>query len=329
MSSTLTWQSSGLGTKTGITSVALINDLVSLFASKAGDANFSWTVASSNNSSDTPYYIVLKRKNGSAGRILLMLWGTAPSAVQPKLYDAVAGVNGLNGTYFPAGNVDTPSNLNAALGTILGDDTGVMKIWPNMNIGTVYGASFQPYYFDSVDVLVFGFQNPGVNSAYLGMAGDLVVDANDIAYPATFSMGTGTANNIGANGSSWGWSATSSSYTAGGTNSSPVVRTNYGSANRIYWQAWCSSGSWAAQSTAGSDVLINDAVPASYLVPIPLIGLTKGEGFALRMRQFAMGPSSTGPFATLASSGPVIQARQVNAGVAGNFGCPWLTNFKL
>lgn len=157
MSATLTWYNSGLGTKTGTTVAALINDIVSLVNSYSGDANFSWQVASSSTAA-SPNYVVLKRKDGSAGRILLVIWTSAPAGNNAAILDQAPSSNSLYGAWFPSGNVDTPSNLTASSGTILGNDSGCTKVWAPMVVGAVYAASFQPFYFDSAEAVSSGFR---------------------------------------------------------------------------------------------------------------------------------------------------------------------------
>ncbi|MBS0330787.1 MAG: hypothetical protein JSR30_13100 [Proteobacteria bacterium] len=323
MSATLTWYHSGLGTKTGTTNAALIDDLVTLINSKSGDANFKWQVASSQNTN--PFYIVLKRKDGSAGRILLVIWSSSPAGNNSAILDAAPALNALYGAYFPNGNVDTPSNLTASSGTILGNDSNAVKVWASMLVGNIYAANLQPFYFDSAEAVVFGFQNPASTTAYMGGAGELLVDASDNAYGATFALGSG-APTFGGSSPTIPWSSSSVSASSG----TACVRTNYGAANRTYFTAYAPSGAWGTQAIGSTDVLTDTANARAYFVPIQLLGQTKGEGFPLKLRQIAIGPSTTAAFTPYNTSGPVVQARQFYAGTTGTTaGYPWFVNFKL
>lgn len=324
MSGTLTWYNSGLGTKTGTTVAALISDLVTLISSKSGDANFSWEVASSNTAT-SPNYVVLKRKGGSAGRVLLAVWTSAPAGNNAAILDAAPTTNSLYGAWFPAGNVDTPSNLTASSGTILGDDTGVVKVWPAMVASTVYGATVQAFYFDSAEAVVFGFQAPTGPQCYFAAVGDILVDAADSAYGATFSLVVGSASNFASVTSPVPYSSTKPA----ASSATACARTNYGSSDRTYFFAYAPSGTWASVAVSSTDILTDTSNAKAYFVPIQMLGQTKGEGFVLKLRQMALGPGTTSAFTPYNTTGPVVAARQFNAATAGGNGFPWLTNFKL
>lgn len=138
MSTTLTWNFSGLATKSGTTNTALIDDIVALVNSKSGDANYKWQVASSNTAGN-PLYVVLKRKDASAGRLLLMVFSSAPGASNTAAFDQNAQANQLYGAWFPNGNVDVPSNIAVASGTMMGNDTGAVKVWAGIGVVSAYG----------------------------------------------------------------------------------------------------------------------------------------------------------------------------------------------
>lgn len=127
MSATLTWHASGPATKTGTTQAAFMTDIAAMVSANSGDSNFKWQVASSNDSS-APYYVVLKRKDASAGRVLFVAWTSTPAGFNTAILDQNPSTTAFYVAYFPAGNVDTPSNLTASSGTILGDDTGAVKV---------------------------------------------------------------------------------------------------------------------------------------------------------------------------------------------------------
>ena len=324
MSATLTWASSGAATKTGTTINTLLDDLDTLVTSKAGDASFYWQKASKS-SAATPFYMVLKPKDGSAGRILLLCYTSAPADSNSAIFDAAATTNVLYGAYFPAGNVDTPSNLTAASGTIMGDDTGAVKVWSSMAIGTIYAASVQLFYFDSAEAMVFGFQNPAAAGEGFAGAGKLLVDSSDNAYSAVFSLGSGQTSSFGGVTAVWAFSTTF--INAGAANA--CLRTNYGSSNRVYFQAWITSSAWASSAVSSTDILTDTSNSKAWFVPMQMLGTTKGEGFVLKLRQIALGPGTTGPLTPYNTTGPVVQSRQANIATVGGNGYPWLTNFKL
>lgn len=323
MSTTLTWNYSGLGTKSGITMAAVIDDLVALINSKSADANYKWQVASSNNAT-SPLYIVLKRKDASAGRLLLTIFTSTPGAVNSTAFDAVPTTNALCGIWFPAGNVDTPSNITTASGTMMGNDTGVVKCWATIAMGTAYAADMQPFTFDNNEGIWFFFQNPAGASVYGAGAGKLIVDGADVEYEAVVSFGGNTINGLGS-GAIMSWQGTTNN--AG--SAAACVRTNYGSANRTYYMPWSPNGQWANQAVGGSDILSDTTTQRMWFQAISLLGQNKGEGIVLKLRQFGYGPATTGPFTVYNTTGPVVAARQVNAATFGGAGYPWFTNFKI
>lgn len=324
MSATLTWASSGAGTKTGTTVAALIGDLVTLVNSKSGDSTFSWQVASSNTAT-SPNYIVLKPKSGAAGRILLAVWTSAPAGNNAAILDGAPTTNALYGAWFPSGNVDTPSNLTAASGTILGDDSGCVKVWAAMTVATIYGASIQPFYFDSAEAVLFAFQNPGGTTCNFAAAGSILVDASDNAYGGVLSYATTTISGFGGTTSPANWATTKPA----ANSATPCARTNYGATNRVYFHAWSPSGTWASAAVSSTDILTDTANSKAWFVPVQMLGQTKGEGFVLKLRQIAYGPGATGPLTPYNTTGPVVQARQINLATSGGNGFPWATNFKL
>lgn len=322
MSATLTWNV-GQGTKTGTTVAALFSDMNDMVVANVANANFSWQVASVNFAT-TPYYLVLKRKSGASGRMLLVMWSSAPAANNAAILDQAPTTNNLFGAWFPNGNVDTPSNLTAASGTILGNDTGAIKCWAALALTSIYTTSLRAYYGDSAEALVFGFQNPATGTMFFGGGGDILVDNSDNAYGAVFSYGSGSAGGLGGS-TVMDWVGTTPLAGA----SSVCIRTNYGSANRVYFHAWRPTGSWANQAVSGTDILTDTGTSRAWFVPVQLIGQTKGEGAVLKYRQIGFGPATSGPFAIYSTTGPVTAAIQWCALTAGGTGYPWLTNFKL
>lgn len=323
MAALLTWQNSGLVTKTGTTATTLFNDMVTLITSKSGDAAFKWEVASS--STAGPMYIVLKRKTGAAGRILIVLWVGLPAGNNSAILDDAPQTDQPYVAWFPSGNVDTPSNLTASSGTILGNDTNCVKVSPRPgSVASIYGTSVQFAYFDCDDGVVLCFQNPASSQLWAMGAGLLIVDNADNEYGCTWGSG---------NAGSWQPSQTNQMTWTGttrsaGSNGLGLVRTNYGAANRLYYVPYL-PGPWATElNGSAADVLVNTSTTQAWFYPIPLIGVTKGEGFALTFRQMAFGPGNLGQFTVYNTTGPVVQARNMGSTVTPTIGYAWLTNFK-
>jgi hypothetical protein len=327
MSATLTWQSSGLGVKTGTARDNWFDDLNTLVGSFGSDSNYRWQVASFSLAGN-PRYLVLKRKDGSAGRILLLGYTSAPAAANTTLFDVAAGsvlTTVVYVAWFPSGNVDTPSNLAAASGTIIGNDSGAVKVGATNLLSTSYAALFQHFYFESQEGIWFCTQNPAAVTLCALAAGNLVVDASDVAYGCTIAFGS-------ANMSQWGSTTSVVPYTTTALSagaSGAAIRTNHGATNRIYYHAFTPSGSWPAIAVGATDILTDAPNNKAWFVPVELLSASKGEGFVLKYRQAAWGPGVTGPFASYNTTGPIVAARSVCAATSGGVGHPWLTNFKL
>jgi hypothetical protein len=177
--------------------------------------------------------------------------------------------------------------------------------------------------------MVFCAQNPASSTIYCIGAGDLVVDAADAAYGCTFGTGaSGTWSSFFGFATLFSWVAAAQA--AGGT--PPLVRTNYGSANRTYFQPHNTFGAWTSQ-TAGiaGDILQDNATTYAWFFPQPLVAnVVKGGGFPLKLRQIGGGPTTNSALFTYSTTGPVIKARQMCATTTGSTGgCPYVVNFKV
>lgn len=327
MSATLTWASSGLATKVGTTVADCFTDLKNKIDSNSGDATFFWEVKGSNLGS-TPYYLSIGRKDGSAGRIAIICWTSAPAGNNSAILDTSPTSNAMYIAWFPNGTGTTLSNLTASSGTIAGDDTNCVKVSISAAFNSLYGASMQWFYFDSAEGMVFCAQNPASGTTYVLGAGDLVVDAADSAYGCTF--GSGSSGNFATffSSSLWAWSG--SAVSAGAA--TPCLRTNYGSANRTYFQPQTGFSGWISQTAgATNDILQDNATTYAWFFPQPLVAnAIKGGGFPLKLRQIAGGPTTNSALFTYSTTGPVVQARQMYAGTTGSTqGSPYIVNFKV
>lgn len=325
MSATLTWAFSGYGTKTNTTVGAFFDDLDTLVTSFSANTSFTWQTAGKNSSATSPQYIVLSRKGGAAGRILIVVWSSAPAGNNTAILDQAPFAGTIYIAWFPNGTANTPSNLTSGSGTIMGNDTNCIKVCPCNTISTAYAAGCQSFFFDSAEAWGFGIQNPGATQVYGGVAGLVVVDAADVVYDAVVGSGLSSINSMGGAGT-WLWTATAQ--LAGGTN--PVIRSNYGAANRTYFQAWIPSAGWGTQVVGPNDILTDTSISESWYVPVQLLSQVKGDGFKIKLRQIAAGHATTGAFAVENTTGPTVATRCFNGNtIGGNTGNPWFTNFKL
>jgi len=325
MSITLTWRYSGVGTKTGTAIGNFFADLKTLMDSKAGDANFRWEVQASSTGAN-PYYLWIRRKDASNGRILIVAYTSPPAGNNPSMFQTAPASNNPYVVWFPNGSAASPSNLSASSGSVSGDDTGTTLAGSISPISSTYSTNYVPFYFESEESIWFGWQNPASATVYHAAAGKLVVDGSDNAYDATWGGHAQSMHNFSVAGSvPFAWSG--SGFTAGTAGFS--CRVNDGGTLKLYFSAWSPSTNWANVTPSSTDIMTDTTNSKAWFCPEILLGQTKGEGFKFKLRQLGHGPGSTGPAAVYNTSGPVEAARQFQINTSGSSSAPWFTNFKL
>lgn len=330
MSTTLNWASSGnAASNTGTTPSGVINDLNTLITSKSGVAAFNWQVAGSSLAT-TPFYVVLSRKDASAGRIVVMSLSTAFTSIQPTMFDQLPAISNVFIGWFPNGTASTLLNLNATSGTVCGNDTGAVKCSSFAAVGGSYSAAARLFYYDSYDGIYLCACDPASPAQYVVGAGQLVEDASGVAYDTT--LGTGNSSSFGA---SFGTGTFTYVGLSGIVNSGALpnsVRVNYTpipTATQFY-SPFTGVGVWATLLNSSADsVLADNANSKVWFAPFTLMPNTKGGGAVLKLRQLGYGPGTTGPFAAYNTTGPVQQAIQMINATAGSTSGAWLTNFKI
>ena len=323
MSATLTWHYSGPATKGGTAVSNGFADMVTEISSNSADSNYKWEVASSNTGS-TPYTIVLKRKDASAGRILLCCFTSAESNYNAAIFNGAVSTNRLYVAFFPSGNTDAVSNLTAASGTMMGDDSNAIYVGHCADVAQWYATNFQFTYFENEEAMIFFFQNPAATTIYMCGAGYLLVDDADNVYPCTLAGGNSNMSNWGTTAGVLAW--TNTELAPNGLTSR--IRGNYGGDNKLFFHAFSPSGNWCSVSSASS-LMIDTGTSDVWFLPVQLLGQTRGEGLVLKWRQLAYGPPTTGAFATIQSTGPVTEAIQICSATGGDVSAPWATNFKI
>ncbi len=329
MSALLTWKKAGPQAKTGTGSGEFVDDLVSLINSKSGDATFLWEVASSSNTN--PFYVVLKRKSGAAGRLMFICFSSAPAGNNPAFLQANPTANNWMATWFPAGNIDTPTNISASSGTVFGVDTGAVKASSIMNVGSLYAANYVLNVFASADVVYVLSNDPAATSTYCLAGGKMVVDANDDEYDAVFACtNTAPLNQFGNRQNGMSWQDGSTTLNAGSSNTT-YIRTNYGASDRLFFTGMYPN-SFMVEDPGTDDILANAGTSEANFFAVPLVGRTKGIGFPLKFRQLAFGPPIGSAFATYDTTGPVLAATSMcpmTSPTGSQTTFPWLTEFKV
>lgn len=331
MSATLTWRRT-TATKTGTAVADLINDIVTAVNAVVSDADYKWEVASSNNGG-SPYYVVLKPKDGSAGRLLLVVYTSSPAGANSAIFDTSPATGYLFVAWFPNGNVDTPSNLSASSGTIMGSDTDVIKAVMVNAVSTLYGANLAVQVFDSEEAVILTFQNPSASTAYVAGGGKLMVDENDDAHDAVIgSHATGDLNNFAAVSTSslFYYSSGLGTVQAGSTSPSlpGLIRSRMEGSSKTYCRAYIPAG-WGSASF-GSSLMFNESTSKAYFEPVPLLNaVDKGVGIVAKLRQIALGPPSNSAYSVINSPALSPAAINLSGNASGATSFPWLVNFKI
>lgn len=138
----------------GATLLGWMQTLNDYIVSLVGNADCHWEVASFRVAA-SPYYLVLKRKNGDPGRILFMaVTASVGTTYNPQLRRASLSWNaaGVRWAYFPAATSDVPANLIAASGDVFtnpGEHTGLAA-----NFATYTGTASFVLYSSSAGIVI-------------------------------------------------------------------------------------------------------------------------------------------------------------------------------
>ncbi len=349
MASTLTWNSAvAAATSAAATAVQFFTDLNTLVTAQAGNSAFAWQVGTLNttNTLANPTYITLVQKSTIAASggiaanpgpvILICSWASAPSFYNTNTMDAVPATGQIAIAYFPSATTVTPAagalNVTGSTQavTTLGNDTNCVKFTNSVTaISSIYAIGQQLSYADSADciLLSMGSTVSGFASQYQLEAGLMLVDYSGNVYGGCAVFNNAPAANSSGITSVWVVSGTATEAAAG---TARLVRTNYGSANRTYYDAFAAPG-WAAQAPGvTADIMQNNNTGYAYFAPVQLMGNTKGEGVVLKLRQLAYGPTTDVNYTIYYTTGPLQAALQLVAATGGN-AAPflWLTNFQV
>ena len=199
-STTLTWQNSGLGAKTGTTDVLFLTDLNTLITSYAGNAAFSWQVSGTNlttpntATSGSPYYILLSRKSADPDMPIATFGSiTAGSGYVNGTYNGVALTGGkgsaATANITVAGGVVTACTLvNPGDGYVVADALSC----PNTSLGGSGSGFSIPVATTSTAGRLLIFSYAVIPTYYNTNLMDQVPPINTL-YCVWFPEGTGTA----------------------------------------------------------------------------------------------------------------------------------------
>jgi hypothetical protein len=330
MADTLTWKYATMAaSNSGTTPAAFLTDLKARIDANSADPAYLWEVCGSELVT-TPLYLVLRRKDLSAGRVLVVSWTSGPAGNNAAILDQAPTANAIYCAFFPGGTANTPSNLTAASGTIMGNDAGAIKCVAAGPASTIHAASFRVAYVETAESFgFFTFANTGSSTIYGALVGNILVDGTDTAYPAAYAGGSSGFNFAVASSNPLVWQT---SAILAGNGSSAQLRTNAGETNRTMYLAYTPSGPWNAQTFAAStDPTVDSASGRLFLMAVPVVGRSgTKDGTALKFRQIALGPSASAAWPSINISGPTKVATGLwGFAPSSSAATLWLTDVKI
>jgi len=357
MASTLTFAMSQGPAQSAATALGYMNDLNSMVTANAANAAFSWAVGQFNTAGN-PYYLTLVQKSNlptggnPAPVILVAIYTSALSHYNTDVCDALPTTGVVQIAYFPVATTSTPSNLapgSTGSSAVMGSDTNCIKFANAKDaITTGYSAGYQQFYFDSIDYVLFGmgetiFDNSDQGNFRFWSAGLNLVDWSGNVYASCWNGLSPTQKQLSGVGTITQWSASAQSASASTIN---VIRTNYSATNSIMGDMWLADttngirfflpgANSVGTPQDGCRSLLPGAVPQAYFCPIPILGMTKGQGPTLKYRQLALGPETLSAFELIYTSGSpsaTVAATAAMNNIAGGSAMGatlWVTNFQV
>lgn len=325
----ITWNLSDEANKTGITINDLFADFINAVTANAGHSHFKWEVASSN-STTHPLYVVLKRKDGTKGRILFLgaVTAIASAAVNPVLFDTTSVSAGrMYIAYFPEATSNTPLNLTSNAGGIFDNDSKCTKAAHVGVVSASYTAAIRLWYADSDAGILMCLQSNSSAGTAVSGAGDLVVDfVDDVVVPT--AIGSGNSSSFGnfnqvATAATGYFDYSSIKVASGGSDRGiHVYLPDVGATNLS--RAFIQSG-WASIATASNSPMFNTALSRALFIPIILVQCAAPEmELRYKLRQIAFGPQHIGAFSVLYEVG--TSTPKALSWCATNDFAPWLVN---
>lgn len=306
---TLTWSAphgdSNLQSTFAATNRGAIQLMNQYFTALAAFGDFPWEVCSYEGTT-APWYVTLKRKTGTAGRIIFVAVTSAPGTTyNPQFGTLNWSTAGVRAAFFPLATSDTPANILATSGDVFTNPSGGSGLGPNLPMTT--GTNLLNC-FACEDGLFMKYGAAAATSNVF-IVGDMMEDDTGAQAPISLMVGgAGSLDGISP-------SASPSIGTVGGFTIQSGVLIHLGTG-------------WSAPSSIG--VYLRDLGPKeSWFLPRSLCSflLPLGQSMKYKLRQIAYGPTPLAAYEQLTDTGSVLKA--ISTYPTATTGYPWLTNFKV
>lgn len=304
---TLTWSGSHGDSNPQSTFAATNQGAIQLlnqyFTALAAFSDFPWQVCSFEGTT-APWYVTLKRKTGSAGRIVFIAVTSAPgSTYNPQLGTFAWNAVGVRSAFFPNATSDTPANILSATGDVFTNPSGYSGLSPNIALTT--GANlFGCWACEDGIFLRYGTSSSTSN---IIIVGDLLEDNAGSQSAIAIANTSGSMEFVP--------SSTPNSTSMGGLAILSGSSIHFGAG----WTPPAGYGAYLRDSGPKSAWFLPRGF-ASFQLPL-------GEMMKYKLRQIAYGPTPLAAYETLTDTGSVLKA--ISTFPAATTGYPWLTNFKV
>jgi hypothetical protein len=272
------------------------------FVAMAAFADFPWEVCSFQGTT-APWFVTLKRKNGSPGRIVFIGVTSAPGTTyNPQLGTVNWNAASVRCGYFPNATSDTPANILSTSGDVFSSPAGTTGLSP-YNISLLGAFTLKSHACE--DGVFLQIKNGTAVSAVL-VVGAMIEDdleAEDSIAAFITSLDAMTPN------------ITLSLSTQG--------------AFRMSAGATVQLGTGLIPQTNLQDRMRDNGPKLAAFYPRSLAGLwlPYNQILKYKFRQIAYGPLPIAGYETLTDTGSVLRA--ISTAPTAAAGQPWLTNFKV
>ena len=307
---TLTWSAphgdSNLQSTFSATNQGAIQLLNQYFTSLAAFGDFPWEVCSFEGTT-APWFVTLKRKNGTPGRIIFIGVSVAPNTTyNPQLGNLSWSPVSVRAAFFPLATSDIPANILATSGDVFTNPGGGSGLGP----GTAMTTGSNLLGCSACEDGIFLRYGTASNTTTAFIVGDLLEDDAGNQEPISIAASAGDL--------------------AGGMSSpstSPTVTITGGFTLRSGSTVHFGAG-WTAP-TGLPAYLRDNGAKLSWFLPRSLCcySLPLGQAMKYKLRQIAHGPTPLAANEALTDTGAVLKA--VSTAPNTNPGLPWLTNFKV
>lgn len=309
MAATVTWSASNgesnLQSTFAATNQGAIQLMNEYFTALAAFGDFPWQVCSFEGTT-APWFVTLKRKDGSPGRIIFVAVSSAPGTTYNPQFGTYAWpAASIRAAYFRDATSDTPSNILATSGDVFTNPTNRSGMGATLSM--TVGATKLAAWGCAAGIYLVAASGGGAVTAAVAV-GDFLEDDVGTEYPASCLWLNGTMDNVPP-------SAAPAASTSG--------------IHTILSEVAHHFGAGYTAPTALSSFQRDASGKRSWFYPRGLGSYTVQLGSAMKykLRQIAYGPTPLGSYEQEFNLGGTLNAISTHPGTQPGYA--WLVNFKV